>query len=577
MSGHSFAGSGDTSDRYDRVCQLFEESLDIDADARLAWLEAQASGDALLLSELKAMLQVDEGYVEPTTRVTAHWPEGGVGKAGRTPTSDRRMPCIPNYEILGEIAHGGMGIVYKARQLQPHRLVALKMMRRGHLASEEERGRFRTEANAAADLDNGTVVPIYEAQECDGEPYIVMKLIEGMNFEQRLRHSPMTADEVVTTLLPVCHAIAAAHEKGIIHRDLKPSNILIDGATQQPWVTDFGLAKYLHEDQCLTAPGVAMGTVEYMAPEQTLGQSDAISPATDVYGLGAVLYRALTGVPPIELNGDNQVDVVQKIRNKDVVPPRSRNRQIPNALNSICIKCLETDPRDRYQNAAELAVDLEHYLDGDAVSARPLSLHRRLLTWARTHPGLAASWCAIAAFFVYHLVCRHLGIRTDPVFETATSVITVIALFCAWFWQQLLSRTAGNAWVLYAWTASDVILLTTLSTFAQPGNSQLTMLYPVIVAASAIRCRPHLVGFATLISILGYAIRVGVSLMRGNYSNTQVVVQISDSVPMFLCIGVIGLIQYLILRRSAASLEAKSAMLSNSQFVGRTGSSASQE
>lgn len=573
MSDNHAAESGGASDRYQRVCQIFLESLQHDAESRLEWLTAQAGDDQLLLDELLSMLEADEGFVEPVTGVTAQWQEVAVdGDTVRSRTDDRRMPCIPNYEILDVIACGGMGVVYKARQLRPQRLVALKMMRRGHFATEAERARFRTEANAAAQLDDSIVVPIYEVQEYEGEPFFTMKLVEGMNFEEQLKCSP-TVDlaeihNILKVLLPVCHAMAAAHEKGIVHRDLKPSNILIDGITHQPWVTDFGLAKYLHDDQCHTAAGMVMGTPGYMAPEQTLGQSADIQPATDVYGLGAVLYRALTGVRPIEVNGANDVELVQQIRNNDVVPPRSRNPHVPRALNSICMKCLETNPSDRYANAGDLAADLERFCDGDAVVARPLSMHRRILRWARAHPGLAASWCAIAIFFAYHLLCLSTGVPTSRNFEVATFVITPIALVSAWAWQKLLSKTQGQSWVLYAWTASDVVLLTALAMFARPDNSTLVMLYPVIVAASALRCRPDLVGFVTVAAIAGYTLReIVCRVVFGATSNWI------DIVPMVLCMGVIGLIQYLLLRRSSASLEAKSAVWANAQSYGRSGTS----
>ncbi|MCO6044681.1 serine/threonine protein kinase [Aeoliella sp. ICT_H6.2] len=569
MSDQNMPVADGASDRYNRVCQIFQDSLKVDAKARLEWIEVQAGGDEVLLAELKAMLLADEGFIEPTTKATEQWnSESADQDAAPSNGSGRTHPCIPNYEILGEIAHGGMGVVYKARQLRPHRLVALKMMRRGHFASESERARFRSEAEAAAQLDDTTVVPIYEVHEHEGEPFFTMKLVEGMNFEQQLRSCSMSINEVIATLLPVCHAMAAAHEKGIVHRDLKPSNILIDGVTQQPWVADFGLAKNVHDSQCYTAAGIAMGTIGYMAPEQTLGHSKAISPATDVYGLGAILYRALTGFPPIVVDGDNPVDVEQQIRHNDIVPPRSRNRLIPRALDSICMKCLETEPSNRYTTAQELEDDLKRFIDGDAVMARPLSFHRRTLRWARTHPGLAASWCAIAVFFAYHLLCLVTGTTNSMEFEVATLVITPVALVSAWVWQQVLSRTQGEPWVLYAWTASDVFLLTALAMFAAPENSTLVMLYPVIVAASALRCRPNLVGFVTAVAVAGYTIREIVVRVVYDANASWV-----DIIPMVLCMAVIGLIQYLLLRRSAASLEAKSALFASSQFMGRTGTS----
>ena len=250
----------------------------------------------------------------------------------RLPTK-RSSPLYSNYEILAEIARGGMGVVYKAEQQRPRRTVALKMMRSAHFASNAEVERFLAEAESAARLDDATVVPVYEVGDFEGEPFIVMKFIDGFNLEQRLRDGDMSTHDIVKTLLQVSYAVAASHEKGIIHRDLKPSNIMIDAATQRPWVTDFGLAKNLDQDLGYTATGDLTGTPGYMAPEQAMGVS--VSPSTDVYGLGTILYRALTGVPPRVVDADNPVEAIQQICSNDIVPPRQRNRQIPIPLSQF--------------------------------------------------------------------------------------------------------------------------------------------------------------------------------------------------------------------------------------------------
>jgi len=216
----------------------------------------------------------------------------------------RRLPEIPNYEILEEIDRGGMGIVYKARQFRPERVVAIKMMRMGAFSSAQDVERFLQKANAASQLAHAAVVPVYEVGEINGEPFIVMKFINGATLEKLLQRNALTTTEAIKKLRVVAYAIADAHEHGIIHRDLKPANILIEQTTGQPWVMDFGLAKNLQADSNPTSVGDIIGIPGYMAPEQATGQTRTASPAADVYGLGAILYRILTGRPPIEAPGD---------------------------------------------------------------------------------------------------------------------------------------------------------------------------------------------------------------------------------------------------------------------------------
>ena len=311
------------------------------------------------------------------------------------PESDSKGDSTPlgdfgDFELLEWIAEGGMGVVYKARQKSLNRLVALKMIRSGSLAGESEIRRFQTEAEAAASLNHPNIVPVHAVGEHDGRSYFAMAYIDGMNLSRALarsRWSPRDAAELIAT---IADAVAAAHERGIIHRDLKPSNILIT-ESGQPKVTDFGLAKRIDDDSRVTATGQVLGTPSYMAPEQAAGRTDEIGAASDVYGLGAVLYRILTGRPPFE--GSNVVETLDQVRGDDVVPPGRISKGIPRDLESICLKCLEKRPADRYESATALAEDLRRYLSGEPVRARRSSFFGRTLRRIRRRP-VVASLCA---------------------------------------------------------------------------------------------------------------------------------------------------------------------------------------
>jgi tetratricopeptide (TPR) repeat protein/tRNA A-37 threonylcarbamoyl transferase component Bud32 len=296
------------------------------------------------------------------------------------------------YELLAELGHGGMGRVYKARHKTLHRVVALKRIRAGGLASDADVRRFRNEAEAAANLDHPHIVPIYEVGEWHpGDAaapvlYFSMKLIEGGNLADslpRFRDDARAAARLVAT---IARAVHHAHQHGILHRDLKPSNILLDGA-DQPFVTDFGLAKQVEADSGLTRSGELVGTPSYMAPEQALGQRGAVTTATDVYGLGAVLYALLTGHAPFQAN--TVLETLMQVREHEPLQPRSVNSQLDKDLEIICLKCLEKQPESRYRSAQEVAEDLERYLAGEPIRARLAGRLERFGRWCRREPRLA--------------------------------------------------------------------------------------------------------------------------------------------------------------------------------------------
>jgi WD40 repeat protein len=297
-----------------------------------------------------------------------------------------------DYELLEEIARGGMGVVFKARQKSLNRLVALKVILSGQLASEADVQRFRNEAEAAALMDHPGIVPIYEVGQWQPEgggrpvPYFSMKLVEGGSLAGQMARFTGDLRAAVALMAKVARAVHYAHQRGILHRDLKPANILLDehGA---PLVTDFGLAKRVEGDANLTQSGAILGTANYMAPEQAQGKAAGLTTAADVHGLGAILYELLTGRPPFQ--ADNVLDTLLRLRTEKALSPRSLNPRVDADLETICLKCLEKEPAARYGSAAALADDLERWLGGEVIQARRASLGVRLLKWARRKPTLA--------------------------------------------------------------------------------------------------------------------------------------------------------------------------------------------
>lgn len=316
---------------------------------------------------------------------------------GRTPNlahpSGRALPptirCFGDYELLGEIASGGMGVVYFARQISLNRNVALKMIRSGALATPAEVQRFRTEAEAAANLDPPSIVPIYEVGEQEGQHYFSMKLVEGGNLAERISNfkCEISKREAARLIATLARAVHHAHQRGVLHRDLKPTNVLLDeqGA---PHLTDFGLAKLAHDRGDLTQTIAILGTPHYMSPEQAAGRARELTTATDIYSLGAILYELLTGRPPF--HGESALEVLPQAQARAPEPPRKLNPSVDRDLETICLMCLEKQPRRRYDTAATLAEDLDHWLAGEPIQARPVSPPERVLKWARRNPALAS-------------------------------------------------------------------------------------------------------------------------------------------------------------------------------------------
>lgn len=390
---------------------LLEVQNDLSAHVANAKEYARRFPDQQSIVE-QAFLKFQEWSIvksDDTTRV-GEWPDQEEGTVRVRPEEVAPPKAVfGDYEILSEIARGGMGIVLEARQRSLNRRVALKMIRNGALADKDEVQRFRAEAEAAARLNHPQIVPVYEVGEYDGQHYFTMALIEGESLSVRLRKGPLPPHEAARILRLVALGVHYAHKRGVVHRDLKPGNILLD-ADDQPKVADFGLAKQLGQDSKLTITGCVLGTPSFMPPEQACGEE--AGPHSDIYSLGAILYTMLTNRPPFQ--AANAAETIQQVKEKDPVPPRQLNPAINHDLQTICLKCLEKNPNRRYDSAQALADELERFLTGRPILARPVSSLERGWRWCVRHPATAAlyavSLVAVLAlgFGLYSLQLAHL-------------------------------------------------------------------------------------------------------------------------------------------------------------------------
>jgi serine/threonine protein kinase len=297
-----------------------------------------------------------------------------------------------DYELLGEIARGGQGVVYHARHYTLRREVALKMLPQHPWSNPVERQRFHTEARAAAELDHPGIVPVFDVGEVNGQPFFTMKRIDGVALDRLRREAALTPERCAALVVEIARALQHAHDRGVLHRDLKPGNILLDAAGHAH-VTDFGLAKLVAADNALTRTRELLGTPSYLSPEAAQGGGRALSTATDIYGLGAVLYYLLTGTPPFA--GATALETIRDVIASEPRPPRALNTRVDRDLETICLKCLAKEPARRYATAGLLADDLERWLRREPIHARPSSLAYRGAKWFRRNAVAAAVTAAL--------------------------------------------------------------------------------------------------------------------------------------------------------------------------------------
>jgi WD40 repeat protein len=364
------------------------------------------------------------------------------GDAGQTRPPPAAWPELPGYEILDVLGRGGMGVVYKARQLGLNRLVALKVLVAGAHAAPQDLVRFKAEAETVARLRHANVVQIFEVGTHGGLPYCALEFVGGGSLARQMHGEPQPAPAAAQLVETLARTMHTAHAQGIIHRDLKPANVLLQRkpemsasppgsglAAFEPKVTDFGLAKYLGQDRSLTGTDVVMGTPSYMAPEQARGQSKDVGIAADVYALGSILYELLSGRPPFK--GPTSSDTLLQVLHTDPVPLRQLQPGVPFDLEVICQKCLEKEPARRYASALELAEDLRRFRTGAPIQARPVGLAERAWRWGRHNPALAvavslAAVALLAVAVVAIIFALHAGRTADDLRDAQRQTLTAL-------------------------------------------------------------------------------------------------------------------------------------------------------
>ena len=433
---------------FQQIENLFHEALAKPSGQRHAFLDAACTGDQELRKAVEALLRnvaaekktesILAGPVaDAAARLRTQMPTVKFSEKNGVP--EPAPKGIPGYEILEELGRGGMGVVYKVRQISLGRIVALKMLLPGDLAAPEMLARFRTEVETLARLRHPNIITIYDIGEFDQRPYFTMEYIDGPSLDRLLLgrlQDPLASARLIETLARTMHAV---HQQGIIHRDLKPANILLQesggrskgagvrrqesGVRNQELerkfvdadscllnpdsckITDFGLAKNQADAGKLTQTGVTMGTPSYMAPEQARSLGMSVGPATDIYALGSILYEMLTGRPPFV--GDSAVDVINQLVNEEPISPTRLRPSLPRDLVTICLKCLEKTPKRRYASALELSEDLRRYQAGESIHARAIGWMGRTWRWCRRRP-LVAGLCLCCALLLATLVATVL-------------------------------------------------------------------------------------------------------------------------------------------------------------------------
>ena len=458
--GARAAAGTDQDRREQRLAELLSQMADRVAEGQVVDLEQVCRQHTDLADDLRNLW----GAVLVTDATGAFYQQ--APRDDDTGSWQRlRLPVeVGDYRLLEEIGRGGMGVVFRARQISLDREVAVKMILRGRLASESDLQRFLAEAAATARLEHPHIVPVYEVADVDGRPFFSMQFIEGQTLADRLADGPLPQREAASIVSSVARAIAFAHRQGVLHRDLKPSNILLDRAGK-PLVSDFGLAKQITDDGALTLSGMVVGTPAYMSPEQAGGRGPSVGPTSDVYSLGCVLYHALTGRPP--LVAESPVQLVLLVLEQDPPPPRALRPRIDRDLEMIVVRCLQKPPDLRYATADALADDLDAFLNDERIMAASGRFGQIVARWFREthHAVVLENW---GLLWMWHsLVLLTAGLLTwglqhtiAPARGTYAALWTVgLGAWAAVFW--ILRRRQGpvtfiERQIAHVWAASMV-------------------------------------------------------------------------------------------------------------------------
>ena len=485
---------------------LDESSVNL-LDAYLAQLQAgeKPNRDALLQQhpELASALNCLEA-LEKLAPPAQNDPMLANHAADTAPVLGELPRDFGPYELIREIGRGGMGVVYEARQKGLDRSVAVKMILAGHLAAPELVRRFQAEAKAAARLRHSNIVHIHDVGQLHGQDFFTMEYIDGPSLAERIAQGPVDMPTAVRLVATVARAVEHLHQQGIVHRDLKPSNILLD-SDGQPYVTDFGLAKVFVGTSEMTATGVIAGTPSYMAPEQASGHHAEISPATDVYSLGAVLYELLTGTPPF--HAETPLDTLMEVLSGDPATPRTLNPRIPRGLELICLKCLAKEPSERYASAAALADDLDRFARGEVLQVRPPTPTQRFWSWTRRQPALASRLGALSVFYIVETVNYHFGTVPNS-FHGPVSLVVALWIVASIVCQQLLGSRRWSIPARFVWGTLDSLALLTVLLLGDGAASSLVVGYSLVIVASGLWFRVRFVGYMTLLSLLSYGVLV---------------------------------------------------------------------
>jgi eukaryotic-like serine/threonine-protein kinase len=485
------------SDRQSAVIELLVEWEEQRRAGRSLAPEDLSPDDLSLQAELKQRIERRKQLRGVFDTPTLGTPEA--------PATAPPLPEVAGYEILEVIGHGGMGVVYKARQLGLNRIVALKMVLAGANASPQSLARFRSEAEAVAQLAHPNIVHIYEIGEQNGCPYLALEYVGGGSLAQQLDGTPVAPGQAAELVLALARAVHHAHLRGIVHRDLKPANVLLSD-DRTPKITDFGLAKRTDADYGQTQTGAILGSPSYMAPEQASGAIDKIGPATDVYALGVILYELLTGRPPFK--GASLLETMEQVREHEPAPPRTLQPRAPRDLETICLKCLEKSPRRRYATAADLAADLEAFVCGEPIQAHSLTLLDQVARTISHHSfdarfrGFANRMLMIAPVpLVLHLVAFAI-FATRPYYPAAMVATTTCMLFSL-MPALLISGTAGlrhlptwqrrhfmTVWIGHMFAMSMILLVVVVAT-PRDKPQTLLMVYPLWATTTALSFLAH--------------------------------------------------------------------------------------